>query len=163
MRVMANPKPASQSRTEHTHLVMPGDANNLGSAFGGMIMQWTDVAGAMAAMRHARGPVVTVSIDQLTFLAPIRIGHMALLSAQVNAVFTTSMEVGVEVSSENPMTGERRKCCDAFLTFVALGKDNRPIAVPPLLVETEEERRRERDARVRREARLALRAALRGT
>ena len=159
---MATPKPVSQSRIEHTHLVMPGEANNLGTAFGGMIMQWTDVAGAMAAMRHARGPVVTVSIDQLTFLAPIRIGYMALLSAQVNAVFQTSMEVGVEVSSEDPMTGERRKCCDAFLTFVALGPDRRPVAVPPLLAETEEEKRRERDARVRREARLQLRAALRG-
>jgi acyl-CoA hydrolase len=159
---MATPKPASLSHTDHTHLVMPGEANNLGSAFGGMIMQWTDVAGAMAAMRHARGPVVTVSIDQLTFLAPIRIGDMALLSAQVNAVFSTSMEVGVEVSSENPMTGERRKCCDAYLTFVALGPDKRPIAVPPLLAETEEEKRRERDARVRRAARLSLRTALRG-
>jgi acyl-CoA hydrolase len=159
---MATPKPASQSRIEQAHLVMPGEANNLGSAFGGMIMQWTDVAGAMAAMRHARGPVVTVSIDQLTFLAPIRIGHMALLSAQVNAVFNTSMEIGVEVSSEDPMTGERRKCCDAFLTFVALGPDRRPVPVPPLLVETEEERRRERDARVRRESRLQLRATLRG-
>jgi acyl-CoA hydrolase len=105
--------------------------------------------------------VVTVSIDQLTFLAPIRIGHMALLSAQVNAVFSTSMEIGVEVSSENPFSGERRKCCDAYLTFVALGPDKRPIAVPPLLAATEEERRREREARVRREARLALRAALR--
>jgi acyl-CoA hydrolase len=159
---MATPKPVSQSRVEHTHLVMPGDANNLGTAFGGMIMQWTDVAGALAAMRHARGPVVTVSIDQLTFLAPIRIGHMALLTAQVNAVFSTSMEVGVEVSSEDPMTGERRKCCDAYLTFVALGPDRRPTAVPPLLAETEEEKRREREARVRREARLALRAALKG-
>jgi acyl-CoA hydrolase len=159
---MATPKPVSQSRVEHTHLVMPGDANNLGSAFGGMIMQWTDVAGAMVGMRHARGPVVTVSIDQLTFLAPIRIGHMALLTAQVNAVFSTSMEIGVEVSSEDPMTGERRKCCDAYLTFVALGPDRRPTAVPPLLAETEEEKRREREARVRREARLALRAALKG-
>lgn len=159
---MAIPKPASESRIEHTHLVMPGEANNLGTAFGGMIMAWTDVAAAMAAMRHARGPVVTVSIDQLTFLAPIRIGHMALLTAQVNAVFSTSMEVGVEVLSENPLTGERRKCCDAFLTFVALGPDKRPVAVPPFLAETEDERRRERDARVRREARLQLRAALRG-
>src|SRR5512138_278842 len=127
---MPKAKPVSQSRIEHTHLVMPGEANNLGSAFGGMIMQWTDVAGAMAAMRHARGPVVTVSIDQLTFLAPIRIGHTALLSAQVNAVFSTSMEVGVEVTSENPLTGDRRKCCDAFLTFVAIGPDRRPIPVP---------------------------------
>ena len=157
---MATPKPASQSRVVHTHLVMPGEANNLGSAFGGMVMEWTDVAAAMAGMRHARGPVVTVSIDQLTFLAPIRIGHMALLTAQVNAVFSTSMEIGVEVSSEDPFTGERRKCCDAYLTFVALGRDGRPTTVPPLLAETEEERRREREARVRREARLALRAAL---
>ena len=159
---MANPKPASLSRVEHTHLVMPGDANNLGTAFGGMIMAWTDVAAAMAGMRHARGPVVTVSIDQLSFLAPIRVGHMAHLTAQVTAVFKTSMEIGVEVTSEDPMTGERRKCCDAYLTFVALGPDKRPMQVPPLVAETEEERRREREARVRRESRLALRAALRG-
>jgi len=157
---MSRAKPVSQSRIEHAHLVMPGDANTLGNAFGGMIMQWTDVAAAMAGMRHARGPVVTVSIDQLTFLAPIRVGHMALLTAQVNAVFSTSMEIGVEVTSEEPATGERRKCCDAYLTFVALGPDRRPIPVPPLLPETDEERRREREARVRREARLALRAAL---
>jgi acyl-CoA hydrolase len=97
---MATPKPASQSRIEHTHLVMPGEANNLGSAFGGMIMQWTDVAGAMAAMRHARGPAVTVSIDQLTFLAPIRIGHMALITAQVTAVFNTSMESRLHLRSK---------------------------------------------------------------
>lgn len=159
---MATPKPASQSRIEHTHLVMPGEANNLGTAFGGTITAWTDAAAAMAAMRHARGPVVTVSIDQLTFLAPIRIGDMALLSAQVTAVFRTSMEVGVEVTSENPLTGERRKCCDAYLTLVALGPDKRPMEVPPLLAETEDERRREREARVRREARLSLRTALRG-
>ncbi len=159
---MPRAKPVSQSRIEQAHLVMPGDANNLGSAFGGIIMPWTDGAGAMAGMRHARGPVVTVSIDQLTFLAPIRVGHMALLTAQVNAVFRTSMEIGVEVSSEDPMTGERRKCCDAYLTFVALGADRRPAPLPPLLAETDEEKRREREARVRREARLALRAALRG-
>jgi acyl-CoA hydrolase len=159
---MSTPKPASQSRIEHTHLVMPGEANNLGTAFGGMITAWTDAAGAMSAMRHARCPVVTVSIDQLTFLAPIRIGEMAHLTAQVTAVFRTSMEVGVEVTSENPMTGERRKCCDAYLTFVALGPDKRPREIPPLLAESEEERRREREARVRRESRLALRAALRG-
>ena len=159
---MPKAKPVSQSRVDHTHLVMPGEANNLGSAFGGMIMEWTDVAGAMAGMRHARMPVVTVSIDQLTFLAPIRVGHMALLTAQVNAVFHTSMEIGVEVVSEDPLTGERRKCCDAYLTFVALGPDRRPVKVPPLIVETDEERRREREARVRREARLSLRAALRG-
>jgi acyl-CoA hydrolase len=155
-------KPAAQSRVEVTHLVMPGDANALGTAFGGRVMEWTDVAAGMAAMRHARLPVVTASIDQLTFLAPVRIGQIAILVAQVTAVFQTSMEVGVEVSTEDPMTGARRKCCDAFLTFVALGPDARPTAVPPLAVESEEERRRERDAGVRRDARLKLRAALRG-
>jgi acyl-CoA hydrolase len=157
---MPDPKPASASRVEVTHLVQPGDANVLGTAFGGQVMQWTDVTAAMAAMRHSRLPVVTASIDQLSFLAPVRIGQMAILHAQVTAVFATSMEVGVEVLSEDPRTGERRKCCDAFLTFVALGPDGRPVAVPPLRAETEEERRREREARVRRDARLQLRDAL---
>jgi acyl-CoA hydrolase len=155
-------KPASASRVEVTHFVMPTDANGLGTAFGGIVMQWTDLAAAMSAMRHARLPVVTASIDQLTFLAPIRIGQMAILTAHVTAVFGTSMEVEVEVVSEDPRTGERRRCCDAFLTFVALGPDGRPTRVPPLRVETEEERRRERAARVRREARLALRTSLLG-
>jgi acyl-CoA hydrolase len=155
-------KPASASLTEVTHLVMPGDANVRDSAFGGMVMQWTDLAASMAAMRHARLPVVTASIDQLSFLAPIPVGHMAILRAQVTAVFRTSMEVQVEVVTEEPGTGLRKKCCDAFLTFVALGPDGRPTAVPPLLAVGEEELRRERDARVRRDARLALRNALRG-
>jgi acyl-CoA hydrolase len=159
---MTAPKPASASRVEVVHLVQPGDANVMGTAFGGKVMEWTDVAAAMAAMRHARLPVVTASIDQLSFLAPVRIGQMALLHAQVTAVFATSMEIGVEVLTEDPGTGERRKCCDAWLTFVALGRDGRPTAVPPLLAESEDERRRERDARVRREARLRLREALRG-
>ncbi len=159
---MADPKPARDSHVTVTHLVMPSDANALGTAFGGMVMQWTDLAASLAAMRHARLPVVTASIDQLSFLAPIRIGQIAILQAQVNAVFGTSMEVGVEVVSEDPATGERRKCCDAFLTFVALGDDGRPTGVPPLRVEGPDEQRREREARTRRESRLALRAALRG-
>jgi acyl-CoA hydrolase len=159
---MALPKPASASRVNVTHLVMPGDANPVGTAFGGKVMEWIDLAASMVAMRHARLPVVTASVDQLTFLAPVRIGHMAILTAQVNAVFATSMEIGVEVSTEDPATGERRKCCDAHLTFVAIGGDGRPTQVPPLQAESDDERRREREARVRREARLALRAALRG-
>ncbi len=153
-------KSPSASLVEMTELIMPSDANGLGSAFGGRIVQWTDLAGGVCAMRHAGVPVVTVSIDQLTFLAPIRIGYVALLRAQVNAVFRSSMEVGVEVVAENPLTGERHKTCDAFLSFVALGADGRPTAVPGLLIETEEERRRESDAHARRDARLALRAAL---
>ncbi len=157
-----DPTPASASRVEMTHLVMPSDANVLGSAFGGKIVEWTDLAGSIAAMRHSRMPCVTASIDQLSFLAPVRIGHIAILRAQVNAVFSTSMEVGVEVLSEDPISGARRKCCDAYLTFVALGADRRPTRVPPLRAETDEERRREREAAVRRASRLALRDALRG-
>ncbi|MGB8931990.1 MAG: acyl-CoA thioesterase [Anaeromyxobacteraceae bacterium] len=153
-------KPPSASVVEMTEVVMPSDANMFGTAFGGRIVQWTDLAAAVCAMRHAGVAVVTVSIDQLTFLAPIRIGHVALLRAQVNAVFRSSMEVGVEVVAENPLTGERHKCCDAYLSFVALGADKRPAEVPRLLVESEEERRRERDANSRRDARLAQRAAL---
>jgi acyl-CoA hydrolase len=141
-------------------LVLPSDANVLGTAFGGRVMAWTDLAASMAAMRHARLPVVTASIDQLSFLAPVRIGQMCLVHAQVNAVFGTSMEVGVEVLTEDPATGERRRCCDAFLTFVGLGPDGRPTRVAPLAPATEEEARREAEARVRREARLALRAKL---
>ena len=108
---MTAPKPAAQSRVEVTHLVMPGDANVLGSAFGGMVMQWIDLAAGMAAMRHARQPVATASIDQLSFLAPVRIGHMAILVAQVNAVFSTSMEVGVEVQTEDPRTSKPPTRC----------------------------------------------------
>jgi acyl-CoA hydrolase len=154
------PKSPAASLVEMTELVMPSDGNALGTAFGGRIVQWTDLAAGVCAMRHAGVPVVTVSIDQLTFLSPIRIGHVALLEARVNAVFRSSMEVGVVVVAENPLSGERHKCCDAYLTFVALGADKRPTEVPPLLTETSEEKRRERDARTRREARLALRKTL---
>lgn len=154
-------KPARDSRVEVTELVMPGDANSLGTAFGGKVMQWIDLAAGMAAMRHARTPVATASIDQLSFLAPVRIGHIAILVAQVNAVFSTSMEVGVEVTTEDPRTGERRRTCDALLTFVALGPDGRPSPAPPLVAESDEERGRQRDAEVRRGARLRLRDELR--
>jgi len=153
-------KLASGSRVEMTQLVMPGDGNVLGTAFGGRIMQWVDLAAAMAAQRHCRTPVVTASIDKLDFLAPVRLGHLAIIRAQVNAVFGTSMEVGAEVLDENPITGERLKCCDAFLTFVSLGADGRPTRAPPLLTGSEEEARRVREAQARREVRLAERKRL---
>lgn len=154
---MSDPKPASASRIETTHLVMPPDANGHGTAFGGIVMQWIDVAASMAAMRHARLPVVTASVDQLNFTAPLRVGDMAILVARVNATFSHSMEVEVEVVSEDPRTGARERCCDAFVTFVALGPGGSPARVPPLLCETEEERVRAEEARARREARLAQR------
>ena len=155
------PVPASASHVEMTQLVMPSHANSHGTAFGGTVMAWTDLAAGMAAMRHARLPVVTASIDQLVFRSPVRIGQIALLRAQVNAVFATSMEVGVLVLTEEPLTGEQRLCCEAYLTFVALGPDQHPRPVPPLLVESELERQRQREASTRRAARLELREALR--
>ena len=154
---MSDGKPAAGSRIEAVHIVMPSDANSRGTAFGGIVMQWIDLTAAMAAMRHARLQVVTASIDQLNFLVPVRVGQMAILSARVNAVFGTSLEVEVEVSSEEPLTGARRRCCDAYLTFVALGPDGRPTRVAPLVCETEEEGRREREAGARRAERLAQR------
>ncbi len=140
-----------------TQLVMPTDANTRGTAFGGKIMQWIDLAGSMAAMRHSRMPVVTASIDQLNFLAPVHIGHVAILHARLNAVFGTSLEIEVEVVSEDPLSGERRRCCNAFLTFVALDEDGRPAPAPPLRAETEDEKRRQREATDRRAQRLAQR------
>jgi acyl-CoA hydrolase len=156
----AGPAPAATSRVETTHLVMPGHANVHGTAFGGTIMQWSDLCASLAAFRHAPLPVVTAAVDQLNFLAPVPIGHICILRGQVNAAFRTSMEVGVEVLTEDPCTGAQRLCCEAYLTFVALGPDGTPMAVPPLATATEAERRREADAQARRAARLALRARL---
>ncbi|HEY7725918.1 MAG TPA: acyl-CoA thioesterase [Anaeromyxobacteraceae bacterium] len=150
-------KLASGSRVEMTQLVMPGDGNLLGTAFGGRIMQWIDLAAAMSAQRHARAPVVTASIDRLDFLSPVKIGHLAIVRALVNAVFGSSLEVGAEVWAEDPRTGDRKKCCDAFLTFVSLGADGKPAKAPLLLTETEEEARRAREAAERRALRLAAR------
>src|SRR5512136_3278288 len=151
------PRPAAESRVEMTELAMPTDANILGTVFGGRIMQWVDLAGAMAARRHARMPVVTASIDELAFLAPVKVGDVVVLQAQVNAAFGSSMEVEVAVYDEDPDTGVRTRCCDAFLTFVALGEGRVRTPVPPLLAETEDERRREREALGRRTRRLASR------
>ena len=150
-------KAARESAVEMAETVLPQDANTHGTAFGGKIVQWIDLCAAMAAQRHCRMPVVTASIDRFDFLGPVRIADIALLRAQVNAVFGTSMEVGCEVLAENPLTGERRRCCDAFLTFVALGPDGTPARAPLLLTATEEEARRVAEATARRAARLAER------
>lgn len=154
-------KRSSESRVEMTQVVMPTDANVLGTAFGGKIMQWIDLCAAISAQRHARRPVVTASMDSLAFLSPVRIGHVAILRSQVNAVFHTSMEVGVQVWTEDPLTGERKKCCKAYTTFVALDHaGGRPVPLPPLLCEGVDELRREREAHARREGRLDLRRTL---
>ncbi|GAC1609342.1 MAG: acyl-CoA thioesterase [Myxococcales bacterium] len=137
-----------------TQVVLPGDGNALGTAFGGRIMQWIDIAAAVACQRHSRTRVVTASMDDLHFVAPIRVGMMVELRAQVNAAFRTSMEAGVRVESEDMVTGERIHACTAYLTFVAQDKHGLPASVPALLLETDDDRRRHAAAVRRRASRL---------
>jgi acyl-CoA hydrolase len=154
-------KPVRDSLSEYSELALPNDANGLGAVLGGKVMHLVDLAAAMAAMRHARRPVVTASVDSLHFLHPVRIGELIVLRSSVNRVFRTSMEVGVYVTTENLMTGERLHTCSAYLTFVALNKEGKATEVPAALPETEEEKRRYREAGERREYRLAMKNRLR--
>ncbi len=157
---MKERKTPAASRVVMTETVLPGDGNPVGTAFGGRIAQWIDVAAAIACQRHCRERVVTASMDDLHFLRPIRVGMIVELRAQVNAVFRTSMEAGVRIESEDPLSGERQHVCTAFLTFVAQDEHGRPLRVPPLEPETDEDRRRAKDAAERRQLRLS-RARLR--
>jgi acyl-CoA hydrolase len=150
-------KPVRESASDYSQLALPNDANGLGNVLGGIVMHLVDVAAAMAAMRHARKPVVTASVDSFQFLHPVHIGELIMLRSSVNRVFRTSMEVGVYVEAENLMTGERVHTCSAYLTFVALDDEGRATAVEPVLPETGDETRRYRQAGERREFRLALR------
>jgi len=151
-------KPVRDSVSEYAELALPTDANGLGNVLGGKVMHLVDLAGAMAAMRHARRPVVTASIDYMNFLHPIHIGQLILLHSQVNRVFQTSMEVGVKVMVEDLLTGGQQHTCSAYLTFVALDGSGKPTVVPPAIPETAEEKRRFSQAGERREYRLALRS-----
>ena len=150
-------KPVGESVSEYVELALPNDANALGHLLGGKVMHLVDLAGAMAAMRHARRPVVTASIDHMSFLHPVHIGQLLILRSSVNRVFRTSMEVGVKVMVEDLMTGEQRHTSSAYLTFVALTEKGNKVAIPPVIPETEEEKRRYIEAGHRREYRLALR------
>ena len=154
-------RPVSSSRTEMMELVLPQDANLLGSILGGRVMHLIDVAGAIAAHRHSHLQVVTASVDHLDFLNPVRLGELIVLEAQVNRAFHTSIEVGVDVFSEDFVTGKRKHTTTAFLTFVAIDKNGNPLAVPPVIAKTHEERRRYREAGERRKARLAAHAGKR--
>jgi acyl-CoA hydrolase len=151
-------RPVSASRTEMIELALPQDANLLGNILGGRVMHLIDIAGAIAAHRHCHRQVVTASVDHLDFLNPIRLGELIVLEAQVNRAFHTSLEVGVEVFSENYSKGDRKHTTTAFLTFVALDESGNPCPVPPVIVKTREERRRYREAGERRQARLEARA-----
>ncbi|MBV8728913.1 MAG: acyl-CoA thioesterase [Acidobacteriia bacterium] len=150
-------KPVRESVSEYAELALPTDVNHLGNVLGGKVMHLVDLAGALAAIRHARLPVVTASVDSMQFVHPVRIGELILLRSSVNRVFQTSMEVGVKVTTENLMTGRRRHTCSAYLTFVALDENGNPTPAPPVIPESEEEKRRYRQAGERREYRLAQR------
>ncbi len=154
-------KPAHQSYVEMTELVLPPHTNALGTAFGGQIMAWIDICAGIAAARHARRVAVTASMDDLHFRAPIHLGEVAILKAQVNRSWHTSMEVGVRLEAENPLTGERRHCSSAYLTFVALDEHGRRVSIPELIPETEDEKRRYAEAETRRNIRLERRHLVR--
>jgi acyl-CoA hydrolase len=143
------------SFVEMTQLLLPGDANALGATFGGSVMGWIDICAAVSAQRHARQNVVTASMDDLHFHAPIKIGFQVILRARVVAAFTSSMEVGVTVHSENPHTGERQLTTTALLTFVALDKEGQRMPVPSLRCETEDEAHAAAEANKRRTERIA--------
>lgn len=148
----------ARSRTEKTEIVLPQHANAIGTAFGGTVMAWVDICAAVSSQRHCGRVAVTASVDGLDFLAPLRVGDVVTLTAQVNAVFRTSMEVGVTVEKENTLTGERVLCAESLLTFVNIGDDGRPCAIPPLQLVTDQDHARDTAARARRAHRLAQRA-----
>ena len=155
-------RPVRESVSEYTEIALPNDANPLGNLLGGRVMHLVDLAGAIAATRHARCPVVTASVDYMTFLHPVHIGQLLMLKASVNRVFRTSMEVGVKVWVEDLRTGERRHTSSAYLTYVALGAGGERTPVCPVLPESEIEQRRFEEAGTRREWRLAQKKKARG-
>jgi len=142
------------SRTEMLEVVLPNDTNPLGNVLGGRVMHLIDMAGAIAAHRHSQSHVVTVSVDNLDFVHPIRVGQVIALNSQVTRAFRTSMEVEVKVYLEDYITGQRRQTSSAFVTYVAVDSEGRPSPVPPLIVRTAAEKRRYREALERRRRRL---------
>jgi acyl-CoA hydrolase len=154
------PRTVAQSRVEMTEIVLPGHTNQLGTIFGGQLMAWIDIAGSIAAARHARGVCVTASIDALHFVAPVRIGQHVCIWASVNYTGRTSMEIGARLESEDPKTGVRAHVATAYLTFVAIDAQGNPRPIPPIVPESETEQRRHRHAELRRASRLKLKDAL---
>jgi acyl-CoA hydrolase len=155
-----SPRRASDSATEMVQVVLPNDANALGFILGGTVMHLIDIAGAIASFRHARSRVVTAAVDDLVFLHPIKIGDLIILNARVTCTFRTSLEVQVDVFSEESLTGVRQLTSRAFLTFVAVDEHGGRVGVPPLLVETPGDEAVCEQARARRELRLKRRAQM---
>lgn len=154
---MLQSKPVSASEVIMTQLVLPIHINSLDTIFGGTIMSWIDIAAAISAQRHSNREVVTASIDQLSFYAPVKKGWVVNLKSKVNFVSKTSMEVGVQVTAENPRTNELFHTSSAYLTFVALDSQGKPTQVPELILETETDKKRFKEGQIRRTQRLANR------
>src|SRR3954468_14228626 len=148
---MARPvKPVHESQHETSELMMPGDANNQGHVFGGVILSMMDKCAAIAAFRHSRLNVVTASIDRVDFREPIHLGDLVVMKASVNYAGRTSMEVGVRVEAEDLLSGRRRQTNSCYLTFVAVDRNGRPVGVPAVQPESEDEIRRFEAAMERR-------------
>jgi acyl-CoA hydrolase len=152
------PKRAAESATEMVQVVLPNDANPLGFILGGTVMHLIDIAGAIAGHRHTRSLLVTAAVDELQFLHPIKVGDLIILKAHVTCAFQTSLEVQVDVFSEETLTGRRQLTSRAFLTFVAIDRDGQRVPVPQLLLETDDEKRVAEAARARRAERLKRKA-----
>src|SRR6185503_19375835 len=142
-----------QSQSERSEIIFPSDANALGNLFGGRLMQYIDLVGAMAASRHARAITVTASMDHLDFVAPVHVGDLLILKASVNRAFRTSMEVGVKAMVENARDQTLRHVSSAYVTYVAVDRERRPVPVPGVVPETENQKRRYEDAARRRQLR----------
>jgi acyl-CoA hydrolase len=156
---MDEAKTVQNSQVEAIEIVFPNDANPHGNVFGGRVMQLIDIIGSVAAMRHCRNSVVTASMDKLDFLSPAYVGEILIFQASVNFVARTSMEVGIKVRAENPLTGEHRHTASAYLTYVSIDQSGKPVQVPAITPETDDEKRRYEEARKRREIRVLERAA----
>jgi len=163
MRRDMEPRPPSASEVVAAELMMPHQVNNHGHVFGGVILSIVDRVAGVVSMRHAGVPCVTVSFDRVDFKEPIFTGEVVTVKAQVNFVGTTSMEIGVRVEAENPFTREARHTNSCYLTFVAFDADHRPVPVPPLKLETEEDERRFHEGQRRRASRIALARELEDT
>ena len=152
-----DPRSVTDSQTQLIQWMGMTDANSAGFIHGGTVMKLCDEAAGAAAVKHSRCRVVTAGVDRMAFITPVHVGELVTFSASVNAAWRTSMEVGVRVEAENPRTGERRHTNSAYLTMVAVDGDGKPVEVPKLITETDEQHAREADAQVRRSNRLAER------